>query len=166
MKYICGWNYNNFIINNKTLTIMKRLISQVAAFMLLALLMVSCGGSGTFSSEISALKDAEAKGDVKTVFEKSMAILSGYEKGNSEEIITATFSLINIDEKEFEESGIQISEEENNKMLITIANALTKVKSSDAAAYNKANEDFKKKYPAQESLDKFITIGQAIKDMQ
>ncbi|MCR5455194.1 MAG: hypothetical protein K6F33_09435 [Bacteroidales bacterium] len=141
---------------------MKKLISTVASLMLIAVLIVACG-----SSKVSQLKDAETKGDVKTVYEISTSIINDYKNSTAEEILAAFLSVENLDSDALEAKGIKLTDEEANKMMLTIADALKKAKAENAEAFKKASEEYKTKHPDdQMTLDSFIDLAETIKKME
>ncbi|MBO7462276.1 MAG: hypothetical protein J6T96_06745 [Bacteroidales bacterium] len=152
---------------------MKKIISAIAALMVCAVMMVSCGGAGgngPYAAEVKTIKDNK---DATEVANAIYSIILNYEKANADEIVTAFHAIENIeknagkiDESKFKFKGP--NDKDNFEM-----NALLcweRVKAQDPELFKKEDEAFKAeaKQKGQEtgSLDDLITMAKALKEIK
>ncbi|MBP5682958.1 MAG: hypothetical protein J6X05_06935 [Bacteroidales bacterium] len=153
---------------------MKKIISAIAALMVCAVMMVSCGGAGgngPYAAEVKTIKDNK---DATEVANAIYSIILNYEKANADEIVTAFHAIENIeknagkiDESKFKFKGP--NDKDNFEMNCLLC--WERVKAQDPELFKKENELFIKNLKPEDkesglkSLDDLIEMGKAMQHM-
>jgi hypothetical protein len=152
---------------------MKKILSAIAALMVCAVMMVSCGGAGgngPYAAEVKTIQDNK---DATEVANAIYSIILNYEKANADEIVTAFHAIENleknaskIDESKFKFKGPKDKDNfEMNSLL-----CWERVKAQDPELFKKEDAAFqaeaKQKGQEAGSLDDLIKMAKAVKEMQ
>lgn len=121
---------------------MKKVLSMMAAAIMCAFMLVSCGVSSSYQNEMLALNDAAIKHDANGMLSNAKVILNGQDKATANDLITASYcayqAIVQINEE-----GGQMNIEEALDFCKKIVSANEKGKSLDPQFYEEQNQKLK-----------------------
>jgi len=133
---------------------MKKILSMIAAAMVCAVMLVSCGESSGYKSEMIALQEAMAKQDWNTALTNAKVILNGQDKATANDLLTAGISAYQSLAGIGQQGGQAPAPADLLDISQKIASALEKAKSMDASFYAEQNDQIKAKTGS--SIDDFV----------